>query len=315
MKILVADDDRTNCIVLQKFLEKWGYDVVTATDGAAAWTLLTQPEPPRLAILDWMMPQMDGAELCKRVRARQDRFYTYIMLLTGRRQKEDVVQGLDAGADDYIVKPFEANELRARLRAGLRILELEDQLVSARDLLQIKANRDSLTDLWNHAAILECVQKELSVLQRNGGIFGLIMADIDHFKQINDNCGHLAGDVALREAAQRMRTSARSYDSIGRYGGEEFLIVIPGADLRATASQAERLRRLIQDTPVHTPEGAIGMTISLGVVATAASDHATVESLLRAADGALYRAKQLGRNRVELCEISQEGLRTCTGVV
>ncbi len=306
MKILIADDDQVNRLILQTFLQKWGYEVLAAQDGSEAWHLLEQPDPPRLATLDWMMPRMDGAQVCQEIRKRQKRLYTYVILLTAKGQKKDVVDGLEAGADDYVTKPFDSNELHSRLRAGLRILELEDQLIHARDLLHIEATHDALTGLWNRAAILEFLGKELSRAQLENSSIGVIMADLDHFKRVNDTKGHRAGDIVLQEMAQRMRSTLRPYDTIGRYGGEEFLVIAPHSDISNTLKQAKRLRRAVEATPVGTAEGPVAMTISLGVTASGEVGSAPAESLLLAADAALYKSKEWGRNRVESVKVSQD---------
>lgn len=308
MKILIADDDRINRHILQTFLEKWGYDVVAAVDGLAAWNLLEQPEAPRMAILDWMMPHMDGVQVCQAVRKREQRLYTYVILLTAKGQKKDIVDGLEAGADDYVTKPFDANELRSRVRSGLRLLEMQEQLIRAQDLLELKATQDALTGLWNHGAILDLLSKELTRAKRSSGSIGVIMADLDHFKRINDTYGHLTGDAVLRETAQRLRSAVRSYDAVGRYGGEEFLVVVPASDLPGAVSQAERLRSAVGETPVSTPEGSLAITISLGVTASGGEDAA--ESLIGAADAALYQAKRSGRNRVESATGALVDIRT-----
>ncbi len=249
---------------------------------------------------------MDGAQVCQEIRKRQKRLYTYVILLTAKGQKKDVVDGLEAGADDYVTKPFDSNELHSRLRAGLRILELEDQLIHARDLLHIEATHDALTGLWNRAAILEFLGKELSRAQLENSSIGVIMADLDHFKRVNDTKGHRAGDIVLQEMAQRMRSTLRPYDTIGRYGGEEFLVIAPHSDISNTLKQAKRLRRAVEATPVGTAEGPVAMTISLGVTASGEVGSAPAESLLLAADAALYKSKERGRNRVESVKVSQD---------
>ena len=299
MKILIADDDRVNRLILQTFLNKWGYDVVAVEDGLKAWNLLEQPDAPRMAVLDWMMPNLDGAQVCQAIRKRQQRLYTYVILLTSKGQKKDIVDGLEAGADDYVTKPFDSNELRSRVRSGLRLLEMQEQLVQAQDLLQLKATQDALTGLWNRGAILDLLSKELSRAKRTCSPVGIILVDLDHFKRVNDTYGHLTGDAVLREAAQRMRGAVRNYDAIGRYGGEEFLAIVPASDLSSTLTQAERLRRAVGEAPVSTPEGSLAITVSLGVTASCGEDAVAAESLISAADAALYQAKMLGRNRVE----------------
>jgi diguanylate cyclase (GGDEF)-like protein len=293
VKILVADDDAVSRRLLEVTLQRWGYDVVVAEDGARAWEILQGEAAPQLAILDWMMPGLDGLQLCREVRSLGEQRYVYLLLLTAKSEKEDLVKGLDAGADDFLTKPFDAQELRARVRAGIRLLELQEKL-------RVEATHDSLTGLWNRGATLELLRRELSRGERDGKSLTVVMADVDHFKRINDTYGHLAGDVVLREVARRLSSAVRDYDVVGRVGGEEFLIVIPGCGAANAAGQAERLRACINRQPVDAPEGATPVTLSLGVAVREAPMVVDANSLLRAADAALYRAKRGGRDRVEL---------------
>ena len=299
MRILVADDDYINRRILERFLTKWGYEVITAENGNEAWEKLQDKDGPRLVILDWMMPGMDGADICREVRKRDGPTYTYILMVTAKVQKQDVLQGLDAGADDYLTKPFESNELRARLRTGRRILELQEELVHSRDRLQHEASHDTMTGVWNHTAILEILQAELARSQREKLSVGVLLLDLDYFKNVNDRYGHLAGDAVLREVARRLRSRLRAYDSMGRYGGEEFLIVLPNSQRHTILNQAERLRRAISGTPVEIPDSCIAVSISLGASVVAGDGPALMESVLKATDTALYRAKAEGRDRVE----------------
>ena len=299
MRILVADDDAVNRRLLQSFLTKWGYEVLLASDGAEAWKILQQEKAPQLAILDWMMPGMDGVDICHMVRSRSERSYVYLILLTAKSQKQDIVAGLEAGADDYLRKPFDPNELRARLRAGRRILELQEELVAARDSMEFQATHDCLTGLRNRAAILETVRTELARARREGTSVAIFLADLDHFKLVNDTYGHQAGDGVLREVGKRMRSSVRSYDTVGRYGGEEFLIVLPGCDISGAMIRAEALRMAVGREPIETPEGMVAVTMSVGVTVGGGVPPSDVERLLRAADVALYHAKNKGRNKVE----------------
>jgi len=293
VKILVADDDAVSRRLLEVTLKKWGYDVVVADDGDKAWDVLQREDAPQLAILDWVMPGMDGPEICRQVRTFGDQRYIYLLLLTAKSEKEDLVKGMEAGADDFLTKPFDVQELRTRLRAGTRILELQETL-------RVQATHDSLTGLWNHAATLDFLRRELNRGERQGTPVTVVMADIDHFKQINDTHGHLTGDVVLREVAHRLSSAVRAYDVTGRFGGEEFLLVFPGCAVRNAVDRAEQLRACVNREPVETPEGPISVTLSLGVAGSEAALATDPDSLLRAADAALYRAKSGGRDRVEV---------------
>jgi two-component system cell cycle response regulator len=299
MKVLIAEDDSASRRLLQALLERWDYDVVVTSNGAQAWEALQGEEAPRLAILDWMMPGMDGVQVCREVRKRAAGPYIYILLLTAKDQKQETIEGIEAGADDYLTKPLDANELRVRLRSGRRILALEESLIAARDALQFQADHDPLTGLWNSGAILDGLKRELGRSERQGTPFALVMTDLDHFKRINDTYGHLVGDAVLCAAAERMRSCARLYDLVGRYGGEEFLLILPGCDGPSAVKQAERLRTLICTEPFDTPSGNISITLSAGVAVNSVPSDRDPTRLLRAADKALYRAKENGRNRVE----------------
>jgi len=306
MQILIAEDELISRRLLQVTLEKWDYQVVAACDGAQAWDRLQEAEAPRLAILDWMMPGLSGPEVCANVRQQAREPYTYILLLTARTQKQDLIEGMEAGADDYITKPFDAQELKVRLRAGRRILDLQAELVAAREALREQATHDPLTCLWNRSSIMDILTREMAKAEREASSVGVIMADLDHFKEINDTFGHLAGDAVLREAAKRMQASMRSYDAVGRYGGEEFLIVLPGSTNSTAVHLAERLRSALSREPVRLAESSVAFTISLGVSKSIPGERMSPELVIRAADEALYRAKDLGRNRVEWAEPVEE---------
>ncbi|HYP09143.1 MAG TPA: diguanylate cyclase [Bryobacteraceae bacterium] len=295
MRVLIADDSLLSRRLLEGTLRGWGYDVVVAADGNEAWKILSADNPPSLAVLDWMMPGVTGPELCRLVRKRAAEPYTYILLLTSRNEKDDVVEGMDSGADDYITKPFDKHELKVRLRAGTRIVDLQEQLVTAREALRDQATRDYLTHLWNRSSILDILHRELDRSEREGTSVGVVVADLDHFKSINDTYGHFAGDAALQESARRMQASTRSYDAVGRYGGEEFLIVLPGVDEEGVRMQAERMRLAISGTPVSAKEAELKVTCSFGC-SSAVGGRVSAEALIRAADEGLYRAKRAGRN-------------------
>jgi diguanylate cyclase (GGDEF)-like protein len=300
VKILVAEDESVTRGGIISLLIKWGYEALETDNGLAAWQALQEPDAPRLAIIDWMMPGMNGAQLCRTVRQLRPEPYTYILLLTARNEQEDVVRGLDAGADDYVTKPFDAHELQVRLRAGTRILELQDELIAARETQRQQATRDVLTGTLNRRTVLEGLQREFSRAQRDGMSVGVILIDLDHFKLINDTHGHLMGDKVLREAVYRLQRELRSHDLLGRYGGEEFLIVLPGCSIAETVTVAERLRQRLASEPVDLPNGQVPITGSFGV-ASSTVEGDNVEALIQTADASLYRAKHEGRNRVA-CE-------------
>ena len=296
MKILVADDSNVSRHLLSSMVKKWGYDVVSASDGAQAWEVLRQPDAPRLAVLDWMMPGLTGPQVCEMVRQKGGDAYVYILLLTGRTQREDVIEGMTAGADDYVVKPFDQQELKVRLRAGRRIVELQDELLSAREALLKQATHDALTGLKNRARIREILADQMKTAQQAGSPLGVIMIDLDKFKQVNDVHGHAAGDLVLIAASERVQNVLDESDAVGRYGGEEFLIVAPKAP-EDLAALAERVRAAIAAEPV--PSGAALLTVTASLGYASYCPKVDAETLLRAADEALYRAKHQGRNRVE----------------
>jgi diguanylate cyclase (GGDEF)-like protein len=298
MKVLVAEDNPVFQSMLRGLLTKWGFDVVSARNGLEAWRILELAGAPRLAILDWMMPGMDGVELCRRVRTAGREPYIYILLLTARTESNDLVEGMDAGADDYVTKPFNAHELRVRLRAGRRILDLQEELMVAREALRDQATHDGLTGLLNRTTIMEALRTELIRAAREHHPVAVLMADLDHFKLVNDTHGHLAGDAVLREAAHRMKSSVRPYDSVGRYGGEEFLMVLPGCDAFAAQAQAERFREALASEPIQIDGQSIWVTCSIGVSGSTGLSASSSDSLVRDADLALYRAKDRGRNQV-----------------
>ena len=296
-RVLVVEDDPMFRKILRSWLESWGYQVTVAEDGAEAWEMLQEIRAPHLLILDWIMPKMNGIDLCRLVRERANSPYQYILLVTAKDDKQDLVRGLEAGADDYLSKPFDRNELRARLRTGRRILTLQDDQLKAREELHLRATHDGLTGVWNRVAILDLLQREFELSARSGTTIGLIMLDVDHFKQVNDSYGHLTGDVVLVDIADRLHHAVRSYDLVGRYGGEEFLIVSPDCDLEQAQMCAERIRLSVAEKPVFADGALIDVTVSAGV-AVLSSKLNTERQALAAADTALYRAKAEGRNRV-----------------
>src|SRR6266704_44650 len=193
--VLVAEDDPISRSVLQAWLRKWGFEVTIAEDGLQAWNAIQQKDAPKLIILDWMMPGIDGIELCRRIRGQNSAVYPYVLLLTAKDAKQDLINGLSAGADDYLTKPCNVNELRTRLNVGIRILRLQGALLRKEDELRFEASHDRLTSLWNRGAILDFLDREVARAKRSEGSIGVLMVDIDHFKSVNDSFGHLAGDA------------------------------------------------------------------------------------------------------------------------
>jgi diguanylate cyclase (GGDEF)-like protein len=305
MKVLIADDDSVSRRLLQATLTNSGYETVIAVDGAEALRELEQENSPRLVVLNWIMPHLDGVEVCRAVRQRALEPYLYIILLTVKGQQQEIIEGLEAAADDYLTKPFDVLELKARLLAGWRILGLQEQLIASREPWRFEATHDTQTGLLNHDAILETLRKEVLRAGREGTPLGVIMVDLDHFKSLNDRHGNVAGDLVLREVSRRLQLSIRSYDSIGRYGGEEFLVVAPRCNLEKARLLAERLRASIGSEPVQDSSVSISVTASLGV--STALNAKGADEVLRATDEALYTAKIQGRNRV-VAKPSSEGV-------
>lgn len=305
MKILIADDDPVCRKLLIESLGKWEYEVEECKDGVEAWEKMQSENAPRLVILDWLMPGMDGVEVCRKIRKLERESYIYILLLTIKDQKDDIIKGLEAGADDYITKPFFSHELKVRLRAGRRILEMNDGLLETRDILQKQATHDALTGIWNRRAILQAFKAEMDRSQREKKNLSVALLDIDHFKNVNDTYGHLAGDQVLRETVKRMRSQLRPYDSLGRYGGEEFLLILPGCDKDGAVRQAERLRTSVCEKSIDTSGGIIHLTISAGLCVITNGKIGQMEQFIHSADQALYRAKEGGRNRIEVSIIEQ----------
>ncbi len=300
MRVLVADDDSISRMVLRNLLVKWGYEPVEAIDGLQAWEIMQAEDSPRLALVDWMMPGLDGPELCRRLRQSAQNDYHYIIMLTSRDSKEDLVDGMNAGADEYITKPYLTQELEVRLRVGKRIVSLQQSLQEALEIQRFQAQHDPLTGLLNHGEILRILDQELQRADRQELNLAIMMGDLDHFKKVNDTYGHVAGDAVLVEVSERMKKNLRLYDSIGRYGGEEFLLVLPGCSRDEAEIIANRIMNSVRENPVLFHDQQIPVTISLGIAFNNAGVPEKIVDIIQAADTAMYQAKQNGRNRFEL---------------
>jgi diguanylate cyclase (GGDEF)-like protein len=296
MKILLAEADLSARRMLAESLKKLGFDPIVSEDGNAAWAALQKPEAPRLVLLDWNMPGLEGLEVCRRLRKKETTNPSYIILLVGRGEKNDIVLGLEAGANDYIAKPYNDAELQARIRVGQRMLELQASLLETQTALTYLATHDALTGIFNRRAILDRLAQELARALRQGGKLSIGMCDIDHFKKINDRFGHRTGDEVLIAFAHCLQANLREYDCIGRYAGEEFLVIATGLPGQSDEGLYERLRQQVAAAEVKTKAGNFSITVSIGTAA--GTGQSTVDALLAAADAALYLAKTAGGNTV-----------------
>jgi two-component system, cell cycle response regulator len=298
MRVLIADDDPTSRKMLELMLGRAsGYELMVEANGEAAYAALMSPNPPEIAVLDWMMPGKDGVDICRAVRNDPTRPYTYLILLTVKQGSSDVVKGLDAGADDYLTKPFNVNELQARLRVGERVVTLQRELLAAKATLQHQATHDALTGLLNHGAVLAQLEQTLVAARQAKQPISVVMADLDRFKSVNDFLGHLAGDAVLREAAARLGAGLGEGAALGRYGGEEMLVVLPGCDAQAAAAIVEQMRLQLSTTPVDACGTAVKVTSSFGIATVSPESQATPMMIISAADAALMQAKQAGGDR------------------
>ncbi len=297
MRVLIAEDDLTARTILSGLLRKWGFEVETAIDGLAAWQVLQQPGAPLLVLMDWIMPGLEGLEVIEKVRAQNSECPPYIILLTSRDQKGDIYRGLEAGANDYIKKPFDNEELFARLRVGQRSVEMQTRLLETQQTLSHLAAHDPLTGVFNRRAVLELLSRELSrVARREGAGLSIGYFDIDNFKTINDHYGHQVGDEVLKCMVDVLTSNLRTYDILGRLGGDEFLVIAPETSGENTALLFERMAKCVADLKVKTSAGEVSVTISIGVAE--ATKTTSLDHLIEAADAAMYRAKNSGRNQV-----------------
>ena len=293
MKILLVEDSYIERTKLGCFLTEWGFEYTAVGSGTDAVKLLEGTEPPDLVLLDWLLPGLDGIDVLRRIRKLAQGSYVYTVMLTAKSQKQDRMKAMEAGADDYLAKPVDPAELRSRIVVGKRILDLQQSL-------RFAATHDFLTTLLNRSEILAALEREVSRGARDDKPASIILADIDHFKKVNDSLGHAAGDEVLKEVSRRLKADLRPYDLVGRYGGEEFLVILPGCNLSNGTKRADDIRKLVAAQPIKTADGSVTTTVSMGVTATDASRYCTPAEFLHEADVSLYAAKKNGRNRVEV---------------
>ena len=299
-RVMLVDDSPIYRHLLSGHLRDWGYEVVVACDGLEAWNILGRPGAPSLAVLDWVMPKMDGVDLCRKIREQGAAgTYIYTILLTAKDEKSDWHKAMDAGVDDYLGKPFDPLELKARLLVGTRIVKLQQELIAAREAMRSAATLDALTGLPNRREIVNFLTREISRASREHQPLSLILADVDYFKVVNDTLGHLVGDEVLKEVAHRLQSGVLPYDRVGRFGGEEFLIVMPNCDLVPAFTRADQLRASVASKPIITKVKPASVTLSMGLTAINGAKDVDIEALLHQADLGLYEAKKKGRNRVE----------------
>jgi two-component system chemotaxis response regulator CheY len=311
VKILVAEDDATSLLILHRAVEKAGHECVAASNGEEAWRLYKETPGLHAIISDWMMPDVDGLELCRRVRAGEREGYTYFIFLTALGDKEHLLQGFEAGADDYLSKPLNRAELEMRLISARRLTALHERLDEQRaelerlnGLLADQARTDPLTGLGNRLRMREDLEVLVARAKRYGQGYGVILCDVDCFKLYNDTQGHLAGDEVLRKVAEALSETVRMGDTVYRYGGEEFLALLPEQTVEASRQAAERLRHVVErlGIPHEARSHPSIITISAGVSSTLSSaeagDSKTSDDMLKDADEELYKAKEAGRNLV-----------------
>ena len=298
MKVLIAEDEKILRLRLEKLLVEMDFEVVSCKDGIEAWDAIRSENTPSILILDWMMPGMDGIEICSNVRMQTKEAYTFILLLTSKGGQEDYVKGMEAGADDYMTKPFNHIELKARLRVGKRIVELNEELLSVRDSLQKQANHDKLTGLFNRHYMSEILDREFSRSLRYKTDLSCLLLDLDYFKEINDTFGHSFGDMVLREFSACLKKNSRKSDFSFRYGGEEFMLLLPNTGITGAQNVAETIRAACDKKLYSYDTQATNVTVSIGIASV--KQHQLLESkeILALADKALYRSKAEGRNRV-----------------
>ena len=298
MKILIAEDDNVTRHILEKSVTEMDFEVVSCKNGHDAWKILQSENAPHLLILDLMMPGMDGLEICRKVREQAKEPYTFILLLTSKGEQDDFVKGMEAGADDYVVKPFNHNDLRVRLKAGRRIVELNEELLYVRDNLEKQATHDKLTGLYNRHFMVEILEKEFSRALRHQSDLSCLLLDLDNFKDVNDTFGHTFGDLVLREFSAGLEQNIRKSDISIRYGGEEFMVLLPNTGIAGAQNIAEKIRATCEKKRYDDGHNSTTVTVSIGIASIKQHQLIDDKEIVACADKALYRSKAEGRNRI-----------------
>lgn len=296
MRVLIAEDDATSGMILESIIKKWSYTPVVVRDGEKAWEIMRSQNAPRLVILDWQMPGMSGINVCRKIRSLKTSDPPYIIVLTTRGEKKDIVTALESGANDFISKPYDPDELKARLNVGKRMLQLQSALLDALSALEHEAMHDPLTGIYNRRAIIMMLEKEMARARREKTNLYIGMCDLDHFKKINDTHGHKAGDDAIVDFTKCAGKVMRISDHIGRYGGEEFLLIIPGSSGQGPGEVFDRICRSVRKNTTQADGRKINFTVSIGVASFSGNNN--VDHILKSADKALYHAKNSGRDQV-----------------
>jgi two-component system cell cycle response regulator len=296
MKVLIAEDDMTSRIILDSILKKWGFTPVLTCNGKEAWEVMQSKDAPRLAVLDWQMPEMNGIEVCQKIREIDTSEPPYLILLTSKDEKKDIVKGLEAGANDFISKPYDNKELQARINVGQRMVKLQSELGEAYRALEHEAMHDPLTNIFNRRAIMDLLEKEIARAKREKTGLCVGVCDLDYFKKVNDTYGHKIGDDVLIAFTRFVTDKLRINDHVGRIGGEEFLIVVSGSKDLQKDALFERICEYVRNSEISTEKGNVSITVSIGVSQYTGVENSSI--LLATADTALYHAKKIGRDRV-----------------
>ena len=297
-RVLLADNS-PRCDEIAQYLRDWSYSPVVVSSGADALDSIDGNDAPRLVVLRWQLPEMTGPEICFQSRHRDSDSYTYFILIAPNSDCGRI-NGFNSGADSVLFEGFDKNELRVRLTAGDRILQLEDRLKAANEMIRCQATRDHLTGIHNRRSVMDQIEIEITRSRRGKSPLGLIIIDIDEFKSVNDDYGHPIGDHALQHTAHNISKSTRPFDIVGRYGGDEFIVVLPDADAAATSAVADRIVRAAMENPLRIENRDIQVTLSCGALSLSALEDVSINSMVQLADEALYRAKRNGRNQTAL---------------